>query len=199
MTPSPTPIHVITLSAHTIFIYYLLFLYHTTHPFLYIPLSSMGIPILFSLDPLLGMVLYLVHLLYNKLNFGSPASLSSTGYTGCPALVALTVGKDLLRELTPWCVIDCRPLWNPIQFPLCIIPLWKSLPPQLSLCHDFICQYVQGPSSIIPRCMDPLPWTSHGWNEKSRQHDQTTSPKYHGLTQTASFTPHWTNPTIPHN
>jgi len=72
----PAPIRVITLSARTIFIYYLLFLYYTTHLFLYIPLSSTGIPILSSLDPLLGMVLYLVHLLHNKLNFGSPASLS---------------------------------------------------------------------------------------------------------------------------
>ena len=57
----------------------------------------MGIPILSSLDPLLGMVLYLVHILHNTLNFGSPASLSLAGYTGCPILVALTVGKDLLK------------------------------------------------------------------------------------------------------
>ena len=84
------PIRVITLSARTIFIYYLLFLYRTTHLFLYIPLSSTGIPILSSLDPLLGMVLYLVHLLHNKLNFGSPASLCLTGYTGRPTSVALT-------------------------------------------------------------------------------------------------------------
>ena len=70
------PICVITLSARTIFIYYLLFLYCTTYLLLYIPLSSTGISILSSLDPLLGMVLYLVHLLHNKLNFGSPASLS---------------------------------------------------------------------------------------------------------------------------
>ena len=49
----PAPIRVITLSTHTIFIYYLLFSYRTTHLFLYIPLSSTGISILFSLDPLL--------------------------------------------------------------------------------------------------------------------------------------------------
>ena len=89
MTP-PALIRVITLSAHTIFIYYLLFPYCTTHPFLYIPLSSTGILILSSLDPLLGTILYLVHLLHNKLKFGSPASPSLASYTSCLTLVALT-------------------------------------------------------------------------------------------------------------
>jgi len=44
------------------------------------------------------MVLYLVHLLHNKLNFGSPASLSLTGYTGCPTPVALTLAESRHRR-----------------------------------------------------------------------------------------------------
>jgi len=71
----------------------------------------MGIPILFSLDPLLGMVLYLVHLLHNKLNFGSPASLSlSQLYRlpdfGCPySSMQRDVTKD--TDLVKWWQVSC--------------------------------------------------------------------------------------------
>ena len=79
----------------------------------------MGIPILSSLDPLLGMVLYLVHLLHNKLNSGSPASLSLIQLHrlpnfGCPYTTPV--------ELVPLLWTPAPLLWTPVPL------LWTPVP-----------------------------------------------------------------------